>query len=98
MTTLPKSGWPVFGQIAVNSVAVSVTDCTSGAGNASALSTSRASAGFLGRGKGPVRGRILLEGSFLGMHNTKPSPVVLFRGGIDSPTTLALARRCAVAP
>ncbi len=40
-----------------------------------------------------MRGRILLEGSFLGMHNTKPSAVVLLSGGIDSTTTLALAQR-----
>jgi len=56
MTTLPKSGWPVLGQIAVNSVAVNVTACTSGAGKASALRYSRASAGFVGLGSGPVRG------------------------------------------
>src|SRR5256885_11753136 len=40
----------------VNSVAVRVTVRTSGAGNASALRTSRASVGLDGRGSGPVRG------------------------------------------
>src|SRR2546421_2387067 len=40
----------------VNSVAVRVTVRTSGARNASALRTSRASVGLDGRGSGPVRG------------------------------------------
>src|SRR5919197_3563339 len=54
--TVPKSGCPVRGQIDVNSVPVIVTDCTLGAGNASAFNTSRASRGFSGRGSGPVAG------------------------------------------
>src|SRR2546430_11218203 len=58
MVTLPKSGWPVRGQMDVNSVAVSVTVRTSGAGNASAFRYSRASVGFAGRGSGPVRGSL----------------------------------------
>src|SRR2546426_738633 len=40
----------------VNSVAVSATRCASGAGNASALRTSRASSGLLGLGRGPAVG------------------------------------------
>src|SRR5256886_14382708 len=58
MVTLPKSGWPVRGQMDVNSVAVSVTVRTSGAVNASAFRYSRASVGFAGRGSGPVRGSL----------------------------------------
>src|SRR5579859_797836 len=61
MITVPKSGWPVLGQIDVNSVPVIVTSCTLGAGNASALRTSRASCGFSGFGNGPV------DGSFINM-------------------------------
>jgi hypothetical protein len=53
MITLPKSGWPVLGQIDVNSVPVIVTICTFGAGKASAFNTSRAWRGFSGRGRGP---------------------------------------------
>ena len=56
MITVPKSGWPVLGQIDVNSVPVIVTRCTLGAGNASAFSTSRASRGFSGLGSGPEAG------------------------------------------
>src|SRR5689334_25224225 len=58
MVTLPKSGWPVRGQMDVNSVAVRVTVRTSGAGNASVLRYSRASVGLDGRGSGPVRGSL----------------------------------------
>src|SRR5256885_14015367 len=54
----------------VNSVAVRVTVRTSGAGNASALRTSRASAGLDGRGSGPVRGS---RGGCEGMGRLPPS-------------------------
>src|SRR6266571_265881 len=65
MITVPKSGWPVLGQIDVNSVPVIVTSCVFGAGKASAFSTSRASRGFSGRGSGPVAGSFLLR-DFMG--------------------------------
>src|SRR5881394_265394 len=73
----------------VNSVAVRVTVRTSGAGNASALRTSRASAGLDGRGSGPVRGCV----TFGKMTNPKPKAIALLSGGIDSTTALALAQR-----
>ncbi len=56
MVTVPKSGWPLRGQMAVNSVASSVTHWTSGAGKASRRRTSRAWSGLSGAGSGPVRG------------------------------------------
>src|SRR5690348_15156416 len=59
ISTLPKSGCPVRGQIEVNSVAVSSTRCAFGAGNASAFKTCRASSGLLGRGSGPVVGSLV---------------------------------------
>src|SRR5436190_18915576 len=63
IVTVPKSGWPVLGQIDVNSVPVIVTFCTSGAGNASAFSTSRAALGFSGRGSGPDAGSFIARKS-----------------------------------
>src|SRR5213592_4899617 len=65
IVTVPKSGWPVLGQIDVNSVPVIVTSCVFGAGKASDLRNSRASRGFSGRGSGPVAGSFLLR-DFMG--------------------------------
>src|SRR3989442_4729811 len=61
MITVPKSGWPAFGQIHVNSVPVIVTSWTFGAGTASPFSTSRASPGFSGRGSGPLFGSVFRD-------------------------------------